>query len=139
MRKYASLNLLRLFLIVIASVIFTVVVTEDVVQALPKGMAIHVYPDSAWFQKKADCDAFGALVEYSDGGDTEVINVTYKVMHSEKVYQRIPNSIFNNYNDDWQWIGGLDSMDPHWMYLFNYVAYECVKKRGNGDYGHIIS
>lgn len=100
---------------------------------------INVHKDSAWFQRKDNFDIFGAIVDYSSGGDSETFTVQYKVMSNAdgEVYQKIIDSpyIYRQYNGEWKYIGKKhDTIDSKFVSLYVKVANTCAQKVGYQRY-----
>ena len=130
MKKFFSTLFLVSCLIVFGSECASARVSSEV---------INVHSDTAWFQRKDGFDVFGAVVEYSSGGDSETFTVNYKVMSNAEgeVYQKIIDSsyIFRQYNGEWRYIGKKHGViEPTFSSLYVKVANTCAQKMGYQRY-----
>ena len=125
---------------IIVSMLFFVIcfMIGNGTEAAVSSEVVSVHKDTTWFQRKDGFDVFGAVVDYSIGGDSETFTVNYKVMSSNgDVYQKIIDSsyIYSQYNGQWYHIGRKhDTINQKFVNLYLAVANTCAQKMGYDHY-----
>ena len=112
----------------------TVEPTSSVETARVSSEVVSVRENTLWFERKDGYDNFGAVVDYSSGGNSESFTVDYRVVDPDgEIYQKIFDSpyLYKQHNGEWLFIGRKHgNIDQKYLMLYLTVANKCAQKMG---------